>query len=183
MLRQLLMRRKWNMRCHITKSHELLEVSGLRRGTEVLIAAQELCTRSMERSTRQNNPRRRVCTVQWIPQDYPAPNSRMQEAGRNNIPWPAHWSQQDWIHEHLCWVFADNSQVQIGYSTESILWDFGFQIQLNTVIKDKEQQWSMLKNLENNQELKEEPERMWPGSSAKRKSSLLFHSSGDLMEF
>lgn len=41
----------------------------------------------------------------------------------------------------------------------------------------------MLKKLENNQELKEEPERMWPGSSAKRKSSLLFHSSGDLTEF
>lgn len=41
----------------------------------------------------------------------------------------------------------------------------------------------MLKKLENNQELKKEPERMWPGSSAKRKSSLLFHSSGDLTEF
>lgn len=41
----------------------------------------------------------------------------------------------------------------------------------------------MLKKLENDQELKEEPERMWLGSSAKRKSSLLFHSSGDLTEF
>jgi len=40
------------MRSHITKSHELLEVSGLRKGTQVLIiAAQELCTRSIERST------------------------------------------------------------------------------------------------------------------------------------
>jgi len=128
------------MRSHITKSHELLEVSGLRKGTQVLIiAAQELCTRSIERSTTKES-------VQWIPHDYSAPNSRMQEADRNNRPCLA---QQDWIHEHLCWVFTDSSQVQIRYSTESILWDFGFQIQLNTVIKDKE--WSMLKKLENNQ--------------------------------